>query len=111
VQVQNRSRSPSVQHIAAHSSDSWLFIALYCNCRVSAIVKARRSKKRGTVNSGENRKTLRRSIVSHFPRKSSTISELEYGFVAWRDVKFSRDELLVYELLVSARGLIEVSLD
>lgn len=39
------SRSPSAQHIATHSSDSWRFIALYCNCRVVAIVKAEKEKR------------------------------------------------------------------
>lgn len=59
--------SPSVQHIAENSSDSWLFIAFYCNCRVNAIVKLKMKKRMKKFQC--DRKTLRRSIVTHFRRK------------------------------------------
>ena len=72
----NWRRSPYVQHIAKHSSDSWGFIAFYCNCRLTTLVKvsekgwkAGKTKERMKEKCRSDRKTLRRSIESHFHRK------------------------------------------
>lgn len=72
-------RNPHAQQIAQHSSDSWGFIALYCNCGLTTIVK-HVEKRVESEDSSSIVKPLRRSIESHFRRKIS--QQDDYSLVA-----------------------------